>query len=584
MPQNQNPIRNPGERLDAYIQRVTAAIQAEDDTVEETISYPQSRYTTAPPFPHFTDNLIYQSSGSPIAPETEKYDRRKLQIATQKILHAVAVCNRRPHIERRERDYINIIRNQNNERVTPSEIAQSEKPMYLPYLGYGTLAKLQEITSGLSNKSGQWTAVCHKTKLELPIEFMFLCMGQYYSAPEIPTPQTCKSCEYVKSDCSLVKDYQGKEMYLCGDCVNQTKLCVECSNEIALAFYDEQLCIDCINKVDPRSPLRRFYLGKKWCGAEPGKLMQSTRVFSFEIEATVADHAPLIILGGKLPQEAGLSGDSSIRSGGGMGIEIQSPQLAGTRGEEFANRTAGVLKEVKATVNDSCGMHVHLDGGGIIPLNRQAYPKALVDLWKAHIVFEDVVFSVLPFNRRLNRFCRPLRDYFKVSEIEMIETMFDAEKLWYKHQDSEAIRSEKQHHHHASRYFGVNFHSLFANNHLELRHHSGTLNAKKVLQWANLHALIMDAAEQGVFTQEFLAEAQATTNVKDKTEMLFKAIGLSKSSRQYFYQRQAKFVNKKEQEDGLTPIASRVIFRPFLSFEEDEAVELPDFGAGDYNL
>jgi hypothetical protein len=419
---------------------------------------------------------------------------------------------------------------------------------------------------------------CHKTGQRIPIEFAFICMGNVYAADQVPTPETCARCEYVVADYEIYKDYEGKNMFLCTKCSKSMHVCYTCHAPLAKSFYGSGFCIACIELTDMRRPTRRYYYGKKWCGDKTGAILQSPRIFSFEMEATLKGNKNVIALGNTLPLEAGLSGDSSIQTSG-YAIEVQSPKLQGARGEEFTSRVTAALKGQNAVVNESCGMHIHLDGVGIVPESRAKYPKALIDMWKAYLVFEDVMFSFLPFNRRLNVFCRPLRDYFKLSELDMIETVFDAEKLWYKQQESSEIRSQKQHHHHASRYFGVNLHSLLANGHLELRHHSGTINTKKVLQWANLHALIMDAAVAGKFTTVLLNEAQATTSIKDKTTMLFEAIGLSKTSRTYFYQRQVKFSDKGQVEDGVVPITRQrhiARFEPRF-FEVDELADNVDY-------
>lgn len=496
-------------------------------------------------------------------PALSEADRSMLIKATHGILENKGSYNPRPSAERRERDYIAIIQNAESNRQTPREMLYSEQAVYLPYIDYDNLQQLQPMSRGrLYKKDSNWYIRSSKTDLEIPIDYAFMCMGGFYEATEVPNPQLCARCDYVRPECTLHKDYLGKDMFLCSDCAHKKFIsCNSCSERTTLPYFSVGLCESCINRVSTSRPFRNFYLGVKWLGSEAGKIIQSPRVFSFEMEAVIRGVRTVDNLGNDLVPEAGLSGDSSI-CGDGVGVEVQSPQLSGARGEELTARVAASMKQANSTVNESCGMHVHLDGDGIIPLRREDHPGALKDLWKAHIIFEDVIFSFLPFSRRLNRFCRPMRDYFKVSEIELIQTMFDAEKLWYKQQDAEHIRSEKQQHHHASRYFGVNLHSLFANNHLELRHHSATLNAKKVLQWANLHALIMDAAQQGQFTQEFLANAQATTGIKDKTIMLFDAIKLGKQQRQYFYQRQAKFSDKVQQEDemNILPLPRRDVF------------------------
>lgn len=509
----------------------------------------------------FNPTLDTNFTGAPIPASTPgpallPVEVKLLQKNTRSVIETLE--NRivpRRDTDSRESAYLDIIRTNKHNRTTPREVLSSEVPQFLPYVGYDILTQLAAISNGkLFRDEGNWAITCFKSGRKIPIDYAFVCLGHFYGADSVPTPQLCASCDFVKPECTELKDYTGKLIWLCTKCIGHKYMpCNQCSRKILPPFYGIQVCIDCIAGAYTERPLRHFNLGTRWVGEKPGAIMQSPRVFSFEVETLLKNPTTLNYVGNNIPADAGLSGDSSIR-GRGMGAEIQSPKLSLDKGEDFTNRIAGVLKRQQAKVNESCGMHVHLDGAGIISHNRQDYPQALVELWKAHLVFEDVIFSILPYMRRLNRYCRPMRDYFKLSELEQISTMYDAEKLWYLQQDPDSIRDAKQHHHHASRYFGLNLHSLFANGHLELRHHSGTLNPKKILHWANLNALIMDAAVQGVFTHELLAEANATSSLKEKTMLLFNTIGLSKAAVVFYTQRQAKFSDKQQQEDGLTPI------------------------------
>jgi hypothetical protein len=147
-----------------------------------------------------------------------------------------------------------------------------------------------------------------------------------------------------------------------------------------------------------------------------------------------------------------------------------------------------------------------------------------------------------------------MRPYFTTAELEGVESIMEAERLWYRQRESNMLREAKNHHYHSSRYFGINLHPLFAHGHLEVRYHPGTTKAKKVLEWANLHALIMDAAVAGKFTPQVLQEAQVI-DLGSKTNFLFDLIGLSKDSRAYFYDRQRKFRNRQQKEDGTVEIS-----------------------------
>lgn len=559
------PERQFGEPIDAYGQRVHQWERSQEVTREIPIQLPGitigSYDVTHNGYEPITNEHILETTTLP--------NLKKLALATKTILRSIVRARQTPsreEMDRRERDYVEMIESERQRNKTARELLYSDRPVYLPYIDYAMLPELSNLTSNICKSttpiSSGYRFFSNKTKQEIPIDHAFMLMGGIYVSTEVPQIETCAQCSFVTGDCVLTKMYDGREVYICPQCIKLKVKCNRCNNKLTLDYYEAKMCASCIERVSEDRPFRNYYLGQKWVGDKVGDIMQSMRVFSFEVEAILSS-SNINLLGKTLPPEAGLGGDASIRGEGSPGVEAQSSLLRGSRGEEFTARTMAAFKIAKAWVNKSCGMHVHLSADEFIPTSRQDTPTFLKDLWKAHLVFEDVIFSFLPYNRRLNRYCRPLRDYFKISEIDMIETIYDAEKLWYKQQDANAIRSEKQHHHHASRYFGINFHSLFAQNHLEIRHHSGTLNGKKILQWANLHALIMDAAVAGKFTHSLLMDAQVTTSIKDKTQMLFEAIGLSNKSKQYFTQRQMKFSDKGQDEDGLTPMVEAQVERTF---------------------
>lgn len=157
--------------------------------------------------------------------------------------------------------------------------------------------------------------------------------------------------------------------------------------------------------------------------------------------------------------------------------------------------------------------------------------------------------SLVPYSRRNNDFCRRLSEAFQINELDTIENMVDVEKMWYKARTSVDIRQAKNQHYSATRYFSVNFHCLLNDGHYEIRFHPGTLLSIKILEWANLHVLIADAATNLAFSPEFLREAQATYHLQEKAAMFFDRIGMSKASQQYFVGRQRKFADKKSRED-----------------------------------
>lgn len=482
----------------------------------------------------------------------------RLAEATRKIIEEMQphVTDEAVEVGRREGQYLELIRNQKKEGMLAYEIVHSEFPVNLASVAR---RKLDEIVLTRScpdihreSEGSRPEFRCARCALDTPAMYAFFCDGHLYCSEHVPNLNHCSVCNGMQEGCTDIDTFDGREIFACQSCISRGTYCRNCSVPITPEYIEYRMCENCIEQADPNQPYRKFSMGLRWCGTPKGKIMKSTRMFSCEVEALSPERNAVVHIARTLPKECGISTDSSVQGRGEKvslwGFELQTPRLSGKKGEECVERMNGSLRGVKAVVNESCGMHIHLDGRGISLQSRREFPTALLQLWKAHLIFEDVIMSFLPYKRRRNDFCRPMNESFKLVEIETCSSVLDAEKLWYKERTYNEIREAKGHHYHSSRYFGVNFHSLLGHGHLEIRYHSGTINSKKILEWANLHALIMDAAAKKIITYDFLREAQQTSVLREKTEMLFDKIGLEEASRQYFRSRQKKFSDKTEVE------------------------------------
>lgn len=464
---------------------------------------------------------------------------------------------------RRESEYIDMLRNQKRNSMRAHEFIFSEVPQLVARVPNGILKDI--VTSNLcsdllSIRSG-YHFVCHSCKLDTPAEYAFFCNGKIWCAEHIPNLDSCAVCHELQPNCTLVSNRYHDEVHACETCLRQLSIggisCRHCSYTLpinGIEWVGTGRCPHCINSRERHGDYRNFSRELKWVGKDKGAIVRSTRIFSCEIEALTANDHGVERLSEAIPEECGITTDGSVQPDKDeiqSGLEIQTPKLAGKKGEECIRRTISCLHSVEAVVNDTCGLHIHLDGKGILLPTRREYPLALLQLWKTHLIFEDVMLSFLPFQRRSNDFCRLMAASFKISEVDMCETIFDVEKLWYKVTTHRDIRANKTHHYHSSRYFGVNLHSLLGQGHLEIRYHSGTTNGRKILEWANLHCILMDACATKKMTFDFFKEAQTTTNLRQKTDLLFDKIGMSESSKQYFYRRQKKFSDKKNDESVL---------------------------------
>ena len=455
---------------------------------------------------------------------------------------------------RREGQYSGLLLKQKKESMTISEIVNTEIPIRIADISGKRLREIAATTRNRGIKgdgvNSNIVFICNSCSTNTPSHYAFFCIGNIYCVEHLPKLEMCASCETLQSDCKTVTTFDNREIMACQGCLTRNRRCNNCPNAIGAKYVDVHICQVCIDRGDNRTPYRAFSKGIKWVSKEVGEIVKSPRMFSCEIEAFTPNNEWGYVLCNTLPKEMGVSRDGSLESDEGLyGFEVQTPKLSGKKGEELIHHARAALKDIGATINDTCGMHVHLDGKSILPLSRREYPKALIQLMKTYIVFEDVIMSLLPFSRRYNDFCRPLSETLQLAEIDTLTSVVEIEKLWYKGRTYEDIRQAKGHHEHASRYFGINLSPLLKEGHLEIRFHSGTTDARKILEWANLHALIMDACANFAFDAEFLREAQSTIRLSEKTTMLFNRIGMAEASKQFYRTRQSKFGNKGNEDD-----------------------------------
>lgn len=455
---------------------------------------------------------------------------------------------------RRETEYLRMIENSKYTPTTVDKLLGVETPLLLGELDYAVIqALIKSGYKGLSQDSDKRVMVCCSTcNTKVRSKYGVWCLGSVYCVEHVPQIKECVGCKQLTGVYTEVRSFSKKEVTVCRNCCGRLR-CRNCEDRIPPEYAEFRLCRSCIDRTPEEGQRRTHSVTDAWMSNQQGVFIQSPRIYSCEVEVLIKN--PLLgeQLLHLLPPEVGVTGDGSIR-GPGIGTEIQTPRLAGAKGEELITDIGRSLKKVAATINQTCGMHIHLDGAGIFPERRDEYPQTLINLWKAHLVFEDTILSFLPYKRRLNEYCRPMKDYFSMSELSLLTSMYDVEKLWYRQNNYSSIHDDKNHHYHPSRYFGVNLHSLLADKNLEIRYHSGTMNPQKILHWINLHALIMDNASR--FTQEFFTEIQATPDLREKAQLLFDFIKLSPESQEYFFARQSKFNSKKEDEDELTGITS----------------------------
>ena len=166
----------------------------------------------------------------------------------------------------------------------------------------------------------------------------------------------------------------------------------------------------------------------------------------------------------KLVTDSSLSGNNTF--------ELVSPILHGEQGLEELEKVCWVLDLCNAKVNDTCGLHVHMDA-------------AEFDLttWKNLILtykrLEGVIDNFMPRSRRNNRYCKALSTITETS-IKSARSISDLRTAFFH-----------------NRYHKVNLEAYARHRTVEFRQHGGSTNFTKMSAWIHFLAKMITFAKQG---------------------------------------------------------------------------------------
>ena len=143
------------------------------------------------------------------------------------------------------------------------------------------------------------------------------------------------------------------------------------------------------------------------------------------------------------------------------------------------------LRRAGGIVNDSCGMHVHVDAS-------KHTPQSLKNVLSIMYSKEDILFAALKVNpARIDSYCQAVDEPI-LEEIRKLPSGASMDQLkdrWYRGRDGSDYR------YHQSRYHALNLHSVFYHGTVEWRLFNSTLHAGEVK--ANI-ILAMAISAQGI--------------------------------------------------------------------------------------
>lgn len=169
--------------------------------------------------------------------------------------------------------------------------------------------------------------------------------------------------------------------------------------------------------------------------------------------------------------------DSSIRSDNGLACEVVSPPLP-YRESSFLiiARVVAVLQSIGAQVNDSCGMHVHVDCRNITDPD---FYRLLLTFYSK---FEGEIDSFVHSTRRdnSNNYCRTNKSLYD-----------NWDRLWSSYVDM-APNCLTDVFSTVERYHKLNFASYVRHGTVEFRQYQGTLDAKEIRAWIDFCVGLVD--------------------------------------------------------------------------------------------
>jgi len=217
--------------------------------------------------------------------------------------------------------------------------------------------------------------------------------------------------------------------------------------------------------------------------------------------------------------------DSSVQSLGrsGHGLELVTPILQGQQGHDDLVAVLKAMNSIEGceiTANRTCGLHVHV---GVSDWKIGNFKN----LFKRYAKFESTLDSIMPLSRRDSngQYCESNVQYFNrsVHNRNLDDSMTN---VFSSIDECTTLRklSEKL----SSRYVKLNVQSFWKHGTIEFRHHSGTTDVTKIINWLTLCMAMVIAGDEKRVVK--VKDTDCTTSYRDNLNSLFN--GLAKVSPQ----------------------------------------------------
>jgi hypothetical protein len=154
-------------------------------------------------------------------------------------------------------------------------------------------------------------------------------------------------------------------------------------------------------------------------------------------------------------------------------VEVVSP-ICKYEDIETIQEIVRKLREANARVNNSCGLHVHIDSSKHTP----ATLRNIVNIMASK---EDLLYKALQVDVARERYCKKADTSF-LDDVnrKRPKTLEELNTIWYKGRDG------SHSHYDNSRYHGLNLHSVFSKGTVEFRLFNSILHAGKIKAYIQL--------------------------------------------------------------------------------------------------
>jgi hypothetical protein len=184
-----------------------------------------------------------------------------------------------------------------------------------------------------------------------------------------------------------------------------------------------------------------------------------------------------------------IKSDGSVSSGGEMVspiLDIDDPDS-----REQVTRAILALRSAGATTNPSAGIHVHIDGTTLTPVEVAAVARVFTK-------FEDCIYRVASsgwerVRSGANTYAKPMTPDM-IKRLAKAKTMEQVSAGYYGSTGAEYRHTA---HHDTSRYFGLNLHSWFYRKTIEFRIFNSSLNPERVQGYIGMCMAIVQDARNG---------------------------------------------------------------------------------------